>query len=89
MKSFSWLLVSFGLNDDMLQAGKFFSTVGVVGFIQATVCSGMSPITSFSELVLQMLLMGLLRLVSALYLVSFEKIILNCTKMRDKNKKSE
>ncbi|EZA60332.1 hypothetical protein DMN91_010553 [Ooceraea biroi] len=69
--------------------GKFFSTVGVAGFIQSTLCSGMSPITSFSELVLQMLLMGLLRLVSAFYLISFQRIVLNCMKMRDKNKKSE
>jgi len=49
----------------------------------------MSPITSFSELVLQMLLMGPLRLLGAFYLIAFQRIILDCMKMRDKNKKSE
>jgi len=61
----------------------------MASFIQTTLCSGMSPITSLSELVLQMLLMGLLRLVGAFYLITFQRIILNCMRMRDKNKKSE
>jgi len=61
----------------------------MTGFIQTMLCSGMSPITSLSELTLQILLMGLLRLVGAFYLVTFQRIILNCMKMRDKNKKSE
>jgi 3-dehydrosphinganine reductase len=61
----------------------------MAGFIQTMLCSGMSPITSLSELTLQILLMGLLRLVGAFYLVTFQRIILNCMKMRDKNKKSE
>ncbi|XP_015604701.1 3-ketodihydrosphingosine reductase [Cephus cinctus] len=70
-------------------SGKFFSTVGMEGFILTTLCAGMSPFSSLSELILQSLLMGLLRLVSACYLISFQRIILNCMKTRDKNKKSE
>ncbi|KMR00005.1 3-ketodihydrosphingosine reductase-like protein [Lasius niger] len=70
-------------------AGKFFSSVGLEGFILTTLCSGMSPFKSISELFLQASLMGLLRIVSAFYLISFEKIILNCMRTRDKNKKSE
>ncbi|XP_029166173.1 3-ketodihydrosphingosine reductase [Nylanderia fulva] len=70
-------------------AGKFFSSVGLDGFILTTLCSGMSPFKSISELLLQASLMGLLRIVSAFYLTSFEKIIQNCMRTRDKNKKSE
>lgn len=70
-------------------AGKFFSSVGLEGFILTTLCSGMSPFKSISELFLQAFLMGLLRIVSAFYLISFEKIIQNCIRTRDKNKKSE
>lgn len=70
-------------------AGKFFSTVGLEGFILTTLCSGMSPFFSICELLLQASLMGLLRIVSAFYLTSFQKIILNCIKTRNKNKKSE
>lgn len=70
-------------------AGKFFSTVGMEGFILTNLCSGMSPFSSATELFLQGLLMGFLRLISACYLVSFQRIIQNCMKTRDKNKKSE
>ncbi|XP_032668340.1 3-ketodihydrosphingosine reductase [Odontomachus brunneus] len=72
-----------------VRAGKFFSTVGQEGFILTTLCAGMSPFTSISELVLQVSLMGLMRLVGAFYLIYFQRIILNCMKTRDKNKKLE
>lgn len=77
------------LNDNVSQAGKFFSIVGLEGFILATLCSGMSPFKSIGELLLQASLMGLLRIVGAFYLISFDKIILDCLRTRDKNKKSE
>lgn len=70
-------------------AGRFFSTVGMEGVILTNLCSGMSPFSSVTELFLQAILMGFLRLISACYLVSFQKIIQNCMKTRDKNKKSE
>lgn len=63
--------------------------MGQESFVLTTLCAGMSPFTSFSELVLQASLMGLMRLVSAFYLISFQRIILNCMKTRDKNKKLE
>ncbi|XP_012264486.1 3-ketodihydrosphingosine reductase [Athalia rosae] len=69
--------------------GRFFSTVGLEGFILTSLCAGMSPISSITELLLQALLAGMLRLVGACYLISFRRIILNCMKNRDKNKKSE
>lgn len=69
--------------------GKFFSTVGKDGFFLCTLCSGMSPFASIWELLTQVSLMGFFRLVSAFYLILFQRIILNCMKTRDKNKKSE
>jgi len=76
-------------NDNVLQAGKFFSFVGVEGFLLVTLCSGISPFNSIGDLLLQVLLMGLLRIVGVFHLIFFDKIILNCMKTRDKNKKSE
>ncbi|EFN64432.1 3-ketodihydrosphingosine reductase [Camponotus floridanus] len=70
-------------------AGKFFSFVGVEGFLLVTLCAGISPFNSICDLLLQVLLMGLLRIVGVFHLVFFDKIILNCMKTRDKNKKSE
>ncbi|CAK9805015.1 3-ketodihydrosphingosine reductase [Anthophora plagiata] len=70
-------------------AGKFFSTVGTEGFMLTVLCSGMSPFSSIKELLVQSMLMGIFRLISACYLVHFQKIIRNCMKTRDKNKKSE
>ena len=70
-------------------AGKFFSTVGIEGFMLTVLCAGMSPFSSIAELVVQSALVGLFRLVSACYLVHFQRIIQNCIKTRDKNKKSE
>lgn len=36
-----------------MQKGKFISTVGFEGFLQSTVCAGMSPVTSFFDLLIQ------------------------------------
>ena len=37
----------------VLQNGKFMSTVGFEGFVQANLCVGMAPFTSWFELVVQ------------------------------------
>ncbi|KAG7203593.1 hypothetical protein KM043_013635 [Ampulex compressa] len=70
-------------------AGKFFSTIGIDGFMLTNLCAGMAPIASIAEFMLQVTLMGLFRFISIGYLMSFQKIIQNCMKTRDKNKKSE
>uniref|UniRef100_A0A1B6FIX8 3-dehydrosphinganine reductase n=1 Tax=Cuerna arida TaxID=1464854 RepID=A0A1B6FIX8_9HEMI len=70
-------------------AGKFFSTVGFEGFMLTTVCAGMSPITSLIDLLSQVTLMGLIRLVSVYYLLSFQSIVKKCMKEKDLAKKSE
>nr|CAD7400356.1 unnamed protein product [Timema cristinae] len=69
--------------------GKFYSTVGFESALLSVVCSGMTPVSSLGEFLLQVLLMGPLRVVSVFYLISFHRIIRKCMKTRDKNKKSE
>ncbi|XP_034943773.1 3-ketodihydrosphingosine reductase [Chelonus insularis] len=81
-------LVAQKLFNDALSC-KFFSTTGFDGFILTTLCAGMSPFTSIYELLIQLLLMGPLRLVGAFYLTLFQRIIRNCMMIRDKNKKFE
>ncbi|KAL0118463.1 hypothetical protein PUN28_009255 [Cardiocondyla obscurior] len=56
-------------------ARKFFSTVGLEGFIMTTLCAGMSPVDLFCQLFVQVLLMGPLRLVGAVYLFFFQRVI--------------
>ncbi|XP_058804285.1 3-ketodihydrosphingosine reductase [Phymastichus coffea] len=75
------------LNDTM--DNKFFSFVGMESFILTTLCTGMSPYASLGELLLQALLMGPLRIISAFYLYSFKNIVKNCMKERESQKKSE
>ncbi|XP_011310817.1 3-ketodihydrosphingosine reductase [Fopius arisanus] len=81
-------VVAHQMFEDAL-AGKFFSTSGIDGFMLTTLCCGMSPVSSFAQLVLEVLLMGPFRLVSACYLASFDRIIKSCMKTRDLNKKSQ
>ncbi|XP_066599146.1 3-ketodihydrosphingosine reductase [Prorops nasuta] len=70
-------------------AKKFFSTLGMDGFVLTILCSGAAPFASICELILQSFLMGFMRLILAGYLVSFQRIIKGCMKTRDKNKKFE
>jgi len=56
-------------------ARNFFSTIGLDGFIVKTLCAGMSPVDSFHQLFVQVLLMGPLRLIGAGYLFVFQRII--------------
>jgi len=67
--------------------GRFMSTVGFEGFIQAMLCAGMAPVTSLFELCVQVSTMGLLRLVSVWYLFKFDRIVHRCMETRDQKKK--
>jgi 3-dehydrosphinganine reductase len=70
-------------------AGNFYSTVGAEGFMLTTLCAGMTPVSSVLELVTQVSLMGVMRLASVCFLMSFHQIIRNCMKTRDQTKKLE
>jgi 3-dehydrosphinganine reductase len=67
-------VVANGLVNDMLN-GKFMSSVGFECAIVRILCSGMSPVTSLSELLIQVHTMGILRLVGFFFLKSFDSIV--------------
>lgn len=74
--------------DDSL-FGNFFSTVGLEGFLMILLCTGMSPVCSLAQIMLEVMLLGFCRVVGACYLFSFANTIKNCMKNRDQNKKTE
>lgn len=55
--------------------GKFASTVGMESFMVKTVCSGMHPVRDYLELTLQVTLMPVFRIISAIFLISCERIV--------------
>ncbi|XP_012282094.1 3-ketodihydrosphingosine reductase [Orussus abietinus] len=81
-------LIAEQLIDDALE-GKFFSTVGFEGFMLTTLCAGMSPLSSISEMILQVMLSGLLKIIGTCYQVYFRMVIENCKQKREKEKKFE
>nr|UVW99772.1 3-dehydrosphinganine reductase [Nephotettix cincticeps] len=78
-------VVAAHLINDAL-AGRFFSTMGFESYMLMTTCVGMAPANSFVDLICQVVFMGIFRLVSVFYLLSFQKIVQNC--MKDKKKLS-
>lgn len=73
----------------LFQNHRFFSIVGFESFVLTTLCSGMSPITSIFEVVLQILLMSILKLISIGYLLKFQNIIYKSLKCKDLNDKTQ
>ena len=53
---------------------------GLEGWMLSTLSAGMSPVHSLLDAVSQVLLMGILRLVSLFYLWDFTRIIAKCGK---------
>ncbi|XP_052815321.1 3-ketodihydrosphingosine reductase-like [Mya arenaria] len=66
--------------------GKFMSYVGLDGWMLASITAGMSQASSLVEVITQVLLMGILRLVGLFYLSSFDKIVLRCKQEKDAGK---
>ncbi|XP_018329309.1 3-ketodihydrosphingosine reductase-like [Agrilus planipennis] len=54
---------------------KFFSFLGFESYLMATLCIGMAPFSSFLEVIIQSLLIGPIRLISAFYLTKFHCIV--------------
>ncbi|XP_054716176.1 3-ketodihydrosphingosine reductase-like [Uloborus diversus] len=77
--------VASNLLNDILDK-KFMSTVGFVSKFICTLCSAMCPINSFFDLALQMVTMGLCRVVGAIVLWNFDKIIKQCAVEKEKEK---
>ncbi|KAG5894924.1 hypothetical protein JTB14_008883 [Gonioctena quinquepunctata] len=74
--------VAKNIMDDALK-GRFFSYTGFESFILTTLCIGMSPFSSFFDVIVQAVLLGPLRLVSVYYQLSFDKIIKKCHSQRE------
>ncbi|CAG2122309.1 unnamed protein product [Medioppia subpectinata] len=70
-------------------SGKFHSTVGFESWMIRTLCCGMSPITSTLDAVLQVLSMGLFRIVGLIFLRKCDSIIKKCSQEKQLNKKSQ
>lgn len=58
--------------------GKYTSSVGQDAFMLVNLTCGMSPVTTVIDLCVQVFLMGVFRLISLFYLVSFDRIVRKC-----------
>lgn len=54
------------------------SHIGFESFILSTLCIGMTPFTSFFEVMWQSVILGPLRIIGSFYIRSFHKIIEEC-----------
>ncbi|KAL3860076.1 hypothetical protein ACJMK2_010244 [Sinanodonta woodiana] len=68
--------------------GRFLCSVGLDGWMLRCLTCGMTPITSALDGIQQVFLMGVFRLVSAFYLVSFDRIVQQCHRERKQKEKS-
>ncbi|CAG9855536.1 unnamed protein product [Phyllotreta striolata] len=69
--------------------GKFFSYVGMESFILTTLCTGMSPFKRIIDVLVESALLGLLRIISAFYITSFESIIKKCKSEKEASNKEK
>jgi len=74
------------LMEDILN-GKFMSSMGLEGGLLCSLCAGMAPISSCTELASQVCTMGVFRLVSFFIHLNFDYIVRKCMKDRDTTKK--
>lgn len=70
------------LNDAL--TGKFFSYVGFESYMVTTLCTGMSPFSRFIDVLLEATVLGLLRIISAFYILSFNNIVKKCHESKAK-----
>ncbi|KAK9890106.1 hypothetical protein WA026_008916 [Henosepilachna vigintioctopunctata] len=67
--------------------GQFFSHIGFESFITTTLCKGMSPFTSFFQVIMESMIIGWIRLISSFYVHRFHKIVQLCYDEKKKQKK--
>ncbi|KAF2361590.1 Short-chain dehydrogenase/reductase SDR [Trinorchestia longiramus] len=70
-------------------AGRFFSTVGIEGFMLTTLCAGMGPVTYLWDFVAQIFLSGIFRFISSFFLLDFGRIVKREYNKRMNDKKRE
>lgn len=70
--------------------GQYTCYWGLEGFMLSTLTAGMGPVTNLLDLICQVCLMGIFRLVSLFYLFSFRNIIdVESKKKKEIEKKSD
>ncbi|XP_044765491.1 3-ketodihydrosphingosine reductase [Coccinella septempunctata] len=69
--------------------GNFFSYIGFNGFILTTLCKGFSPFKSFRQVIFESAILGLIRFVSAFYVVQMQKIIQLCFDEKEQRKRGQ
>ncbi|XP_018022688.1 3-ketodihydrosphingosine reductase-like isoform X2 [Hyalella azteca] len=85
---FSAEVVAKSLVRDAL-AGRFYTTVGIEGFMLTTLCAGMGPITYFWDFFAQVFLTGVFRFISSFFLLNFDHIVRKEYAKRMNDKKRE
>ncbi|XP_033849038.1 3-ketodihydrosphingosine reductase [Acipenser ruthenus] len=69
--------------------GNFNSSVGPDGYMLSALTCGMSPVTSITEGLQQIVTMGLFRTIALFYLGSFDSIVRRCMMQREQLKKTD
>ncbi|XP_075877564.1 3-dehydrosphinganine reductase [Nelusetta ayraudi] len=69
--------------------GNFNSSVGPDGYMLSAVTCGMSPVTSITEGLQQIVTMGLFRTIALFYLGSFDSIVRRCMIQREQSKAAD
>ncbi|XP_025049980.1 3-ketodihydrosphingosine reductase isoform X2 [Alligator sinensis] len=69
--------------------GNFNSYIGSDGYMLSILTSGMSPVTSITEGLQQMVCMGIFRIVGLFYLGSFDSIVRRCMIQREKSESTD
>ncbi|KAM4552241.1 3-dehydrosphinganine reductase isoform 1-T1 [Odontesthes bonariensis] len=72
-----------------LQQGNFNSSVGPDGYMLSALTCGMSPVTSITEGLQQIVTMGLFRTIALFYLGSFDSIVRRCMIQREQSKAAD
>ncbi|XP_007559453.1 PREDICTED: 3-ketodihydrosphingosine reductase [Poecilia mexicana] len=69
--------------------GNFNSSVGPDGYMLSALTCGMSPVTSITEGLQQIVTMGLFRSIALFYLGSFDSIVRRCMIQREQSKEAD
>uniref|UniRef100_A0A1A8NRP8 3-dehydrosphinganine reductase n=1 Tax=Nothobranchius pienaari TaxID=704102 RepID=A0A1A8NRP8_9TELE len=69
--------------------GNFSSSVGPDGYMLSALTCGMSPVTSITEGLQQIVTMGLFRTIALFYLGSFDSIVRRCMIQREQSKAAD
>ncbi|XP_004079405.1 3-ketodihydrosphingosine reductase [Oryzias latipes] len=69
--------------------GNFNSSVGPDGYMLSALTCGMSPVTSITEGLQQIVTMGLFRTIALFYLGSFDSIVRRCMIQREQSKTAD